>query len=317
MSKDWLKQFIDNYEGRSPEGNDLQNYTKPSARGGVYIPWAVIERMARMQDPDLELEVIKTDDGGLVHTDTFTLTTAMANKVTGGVDEIDSMVVSHSVEIFARFLDKTIVDYYPIQDTGTYAPVKAYDQNLVNKSIQRAKARALSRITGLGLKLYESKDLQFEDDGSTTKDPIPTAEIKKPEPPKTRRQNAVSTPTAKTSTPIPKDTPVQTVAYEGKAIDDEAFKQDEPVETEVSNYVPEAVAVQVRPESYALAELLMAHPDQTAVQRFLRLYNSSFQKSYGFTVTLTEASIDEVAEKFDKIPDPNKIIAAANAKGIK
>ena len=35
---------------------------------------------------------------------------------------------------------------------------------MINKSIQRAKAKAISTITGLAFSLYESGDLQFEDD---------------------------------------------------------------------------------------------------------------------------------------------------------
>lgn len=305
MSKDWLTQFIANYEGRSPEANDLQNYTKPSARGGVYIPWAVIERMARIQDPDLVLEPLKNAEGGLVHTEGFTLVTPIANKATGGVDKVEAMVVSHNVEVACTFLGKTLVDYYPIQDTGTYAPVKAYDQNLVNKSIQRAKARALSRITGLGLKLYESKDLQFEDEGSTTKDPVPVAEIKRPEPAKTstRRQNATVQPRT-----VPDEEPKQIGDPLPESLNDK-------VEPEVSNYTPEAVATAIRPEAYTLADLMMNHPDPSMVQRFLRTYNNSFQKSYGFVITLSETR-DEMAEKFDKIPDPSKILAAAHAKGL-
>ena len=57
---------------------------------------------------------------------------------------------------------------------------------MINKSLQRAKAKIASRGTGLALKLYETGDLQFEED---TDKPTPAkAEDTKPEVPTTDRK---------------------------------------------------------------------------------------------------------------------------------
>ena len=54
-----------------------------------------------------------------------------------------------------------MLEYYPIQDNAYNAP-KVIDANMFNKAVQRAKAKLISRITGLGFSLYEKGDLQFD-----------------------------------------------------------------------------------------------------------------------------------------------------------
>lgn len=150
-SKDWLTMFEANYNGETPQAKELEQYIKKNYNGSTYIPWATMERMVYQQDPEAEflIQGIETADNVLRTNDGETET------------EVDFFV--HMVSITLCFLGKVFHELYPVQDNKYNAP-KVIDANLVNKAIQRAKAKISSRATGLGLKLYEGHDLQFEDD---------------------------------------------------------------------------------------------------------------------------------------------------------
>lgn len=162
MNDKWLKQYKENYEGKSPEANEVADYVKENYKGNAYIPWATMERLTYMQDPNAKFEKIRNEKGGLVHTDSFVNENLVENK-DGIVSKTSAAVVSHFVKVSLVFLGKEFVEEFPIQEQD-YSPAKIYNQNLVNKALQRALAKVASRATGIGLKLYENKDLQFEED---------------------------------------------------------------------------------------------------------------------------------------------------------
>jgi hypothetical protein len=150
-SKDWLAMFEANYNGETPQAKELEQYIKKNYNGSTYIPWATMERMVYQQDPSAEFII-----QGLDSTDN-TIRTNDGEKIT----EVNFFV--HMVSISLTFLGKVFTEVYPVQDNKYNAP-KIIDANLVNKAVQRAKAKVASRATGLGLKLYEGHDLQFEDE---------------------------------------------------------------------------------------------------------------------------------------------------------
>lgn len=157
---EWLKQFNENYEGKSKEHKEIENYTRESFKGDTYIPWATMERLTYMQDPNATFETILTEDGKMI----FSETLENYNKVSAKgevVSETIASMMSHFVKVKLTFLGKVFVEEYPIQDQD-YSPLRVYNQNAVNKSLKRALAKVASRATGLGLKLYENKDLQFD-----------------------------------------------------------------------------------------------------------------------------------------------------------
>ena len=159
--KEWLKVYKDNYEGKSPEANEIAEYVKETYNGASYIPWATMERLTYMQDPNAKFEKIRNEKGGLVHTDSFINENCTENKE-GIVNKTSAAVVSHFVKVSVTFMGKEFVEEYPIQEQD-YSAAKVYNQNLVNRALQRALAKVASRATGLGLRLYENKDLQFEE----------------------------------------------------------------------------------------------------------------------------------------------------------
>jgi hypothetical protein len=162
--KDWLTMFEANYNGETPQAKELEQYIKKNYNGSTYIPWATMERMVYQQDPsaDFRIEGLKTNHKNIRTNDGERIT------------EVDFFV--HMVSISLTFLGKVFTEVYPVQDNKYNAP-KIIDANLVNKAVQRAKAKVASRATGLGLKLYEGHDLQFEDDTPEPK------KFAKPEPP--------------------------------------------------------------------------------------------------------------------------------------
>lgn len=173
-SKDWLTMFEANYNGETPQAKELEQYIKKNYNGSTYIPWATMERMVYQQDPNAEFTFLGLDS------DKQTIRTNDGEKVT----EVDFFV--HSVTVGLTFLGKQFTELYPVQDTKYGAP-KIIDANLVNKATQRAKAKVASRATGLGLKLYEGQDLQFEDDT-----PQPAKKFAKPEPPQAIKVSGVN-----------------------------------------------------------------------------------------------------------------------------
>ena len=54
--KSWLDVYKANYEGTSDEAKSVKEYLKENYKGNSYIPWATMERLTYMQDPDAVFE---------------------------------------------------------------------------------------------------------------------------------------------------------------------------------------------------------------------------------------------------------------------
>jgi hypothetical protein len=166
MSK-WLEQFTQNYQGKSEQGRELEQFLKKNYQGSSYIPWATMERMVYQQDPEATFKLRTSgnefSDGNIVWTSTTDIKTMQ--KTSDKEIETLAQSITHFIILELTFLGKTFEEIYPIQDNKYTAP-KVIDQNMVNKAIQRAKAKLASRATGLGLTLYETGDMQFDDEPS-------------------------------------------------------------------------------------------------------------------------------------------------------
>lgn len=163
MNEKWLKQYKDNYYERSAEAKSLKDAIKVNYNNSKYLPWAVMERVTYMQDPEANFEIVRTasfETPSVLHTSKVKLHTL--NETSDKKVETDNAMFTHFVVVRLTFLDKKFEEVYPVQDNSYKAP-KFIDQNMVNKALQRAKAKIASRATGLGLKLYEGLDLQFVD----------------------------------------------------------------------------------------------------------------------------------------------------------
>lgn len=169
--EDWREVFIANYKGETEEAKELKDKVKQNYNGSSYVPWATMERLVYMQDPLAHFEKVKAPDGSLVFSRYDDITTYQSNRAqkegeeTGTFKEIQTQAqaVAHFVRVRLTFMGKTFEEDYPVQD-NSYKPVKVFDANAINKSLQRAMAKVASRGTGLGLQLYENGDLQYEEE---------------------------------------------------------------------------------------------------------------------------------------------------------
>ena len=177
LRKSWKEVFTENYNGTSDIAKEIEPFLKDNYKGNTYIPWATMERVTYMCDEDAVFENLKNESGGLVHTDVIEM--HQQNIQNGEViSETTSQMFSHMVKVKLTFMGKVFIEEYPIQDQD-YSAARVFNQNLVNKALQRAKAKVASRATGIGFKLYEGKDLQFDELPQEVKPQLPVENVEK------------------------------------------------------------------------------------------------------------------------------------------
>ena len=271
MNEKWLKQFIENYNGRSEEAKEVTDFIKENFKGNNYIPWATMERLTYMQDPEAVFETLETENGNIVFSDTLSNENKVVQKGEV-VSETVATMMSHFVKVKLTFLGKTFIEEYPIQDQD-YSALKVYNQNAVNKALKRALAKVASRATGIGLRLYENKDLQFD----------APEEDKKPEVKKTTK-------TTKTTKKVE-------MTEEQATHTEEDLNQDEPVQEVVTQ---DTKIEEDAPKSYdkSVLELcsLIRNTDKEKMTKILQNLNVPILKQHGFTLNL-EDSDDVLCEK--------------------
>ena len=278
--KNWLDQYKENYNGKSAEAKEIASYLKETYKGDKYVPWATMERLTYMQDPNAEFKTILNEfSHSIVHSDAFTNTNSVENK-DGIVNKTSALVVSHFVKVSCTFLGKTFIEEYPIQEQD-YTAAKIYNQNLVNKALKRALAKVASRATGLGLKLYENKDLQFdsveEEKPVVKKETTKKTEVKKEEP------KVEPTPVVETK------------------VEEVIVKQDAPVPVEQPQVANVEENASYPKDIVELCELIKNTPvDKIAPA--LQTLNVAILKQHGFTLNQTD-STNELCEKLTHFKD--------------
>lgn len=292
--KNWVDQYKENYNGKSAEGKELEGYLKQTFNGKDYIPWATMERLTYMQDPNAVFTKIRNENGGLVHTDSFVNENCVENK-DGIVNKTTAMVVSHFVKVKCVFLGKEFIEEYPIQDQD-YSAAKIYNQNLVNRALQRALAKVASRATGLGLKLYENKDLQFDEKEEETK-PVVKKETTKKTNNKTENivENVVETPTE--TQPIVEEVVKVTPKVEPVV----EIKQDAPVQEEQPQVAKVEENASYSKDIVELCNLIKSTPTDK-IAPALQALNVAILKQHGFTLNQTDSE-NELCEKLTHFKD--------------
>lgn len=298
--KNWLDQYKENYNGKSAEAKEIASYLKETYKGDKYVPWATMERLTYMQDPNAEFKTILTEGvlgDNIVHTDSFQNNNSVENK-DGIVNKTSAMVVSHFVKVSCTFLGKTFVEEYPIQEQD-YTAAKIYNQNLVNKALKRALAKVASRATGLGLKLYENKDLQFDE--KEEEKPVVKKETTKKTNSKTENnvEKVVKTPTE--TQPIVEEV-VEVVKVEPRVEPVVEIKQDAPVPVEQ----PQVTNVEENMCTYEkdIVELcnLIKNTPTAKIAPALQALNIAILKQHGFTLNQTDSE-NELCEKLTHFKD--------------
>lgn len=224
--KSWKEVFLENYSGKSDLAKEVEPFIKDNYKGNAYIPWATMERLTYMCDEDATFENIKNENGGLVHTDVVEMHQQNIQKGEV-VSDTTSQMFSHMVKVRLIFMGKEFIEEYPIQDQD-YSAARVFNQNLVNRALQRAKAKVASRATGIGFKLYEGKDLQFDEVPQETKPQLPVENVQNEQSDVKKSQK-----TAKSNTKIEKtvekveEKPVETQPTVDKPVDKPVDKVEE------------------------------------------------------------------------------------------
>lgn len=291
----WIDIFTENYLGKSAVSQEIEDFMKDNYKGNPYLPWATMERITYQLDPKARFTNICNRDGGLVHSDIIIL--EQSSKTNEKEVVSSAPMMSHMVKVTLEFMGRVFIEDYPIQDTD-YSAAKIFNQNLVNKALQRAKARVAARATGVGLKLYEGQDLQFEPKAKPTTpviNPVPTkADV-------TKVAEAQKATTTKVTPAKPATvTPSQAPKVEAKVVvGTEPMATLEPQVVEHQTTVTEASA--------GVMEVvkLIKNGDETKVNSVLQRVNVSLIKKYHFGLSRTDSEADLI-NKITKFPDAKK-----------
>lgn len=289
--KSWKEQFIENYNGKSAEAKEVADFMKANYKGNSYIPWATMERLTYMQDPEAVFETLETENGNIVFSDTLSNENKVVQKGEV-VNETVATMMSHFVKVKLTFLGKTFIEEYPIQDQD-YSALKVYNQNAVNKALKRALAKVASRATGIGLRLYENKDLQFD----------APEEDKKPEIKKTTK----TTKTTKKVEMTEEQVPAQSTATE------EVLNQDAPVQevvTQDAKIEEDASEPVFSKETLELCNIIKT-ADRTKITEILQTLNVPILKQHGFTLS-PDDSDEDLCAKLNHFQDVNVFTKAIN-----
>lgn len=313
VEKSWKEVFLANYNGESEEAKAIEPFLKHTYKGDVYIPWAVMERLVYMCDENAVFTNILNAKGGLVHSDV--VINHQSNTQNGTiVSETEAPMYAHFVKVSLEFMGKIFIEDYPIQEQD-YSAARVFNQNLVNKALQRAKAKLGARATGLGLKLYEGFDLQFDN-----KD-----EDKKPvlDEPKKEENNKKSVKTeekvVKTEEKVAKveEKPVKVeLTDEQKAQNIVDGGETEAYLNGERTFVPQEVKVETAPAQVSgqvsgqvsiapgVSEVvkLIKETDAEKINKVLQIVNVSIMKKYSFALSQDDP-VEELSEKLSKFPN--------------
>lgn len=301
----WKEVFQANYEGLSEEAKALQPFLKETYKGDVYVPWAVMERLVYMCDEDAKFTNICNVNGGLVHTDC--IINHQSNTQKGEVvSETSAPMYAHFVKVALEFMGKIFMEDYPIQDQD-YSAAKVFNQNLVNRALQRAKAKVGARATGLGLKLYEGFDLQFD---TKEEDKKPDLNIEKAENNKKIVKTEEKTPKTeeKVQKVVEKPTKIEmTDEQKAQNIVDggetEAYLNGERTFTtqDVKVEEPKQSKAPVNSEISELINIIKTS-DVDKMTSVLQRVNVSIMKKYAFALS-TQDTNEELEAKLSKFPN--------------
>jgi hypothetical protein len=190
--KTWKEKWLANYRGEG-DCQELESFLKEldygSRKGVTYLPWAVVDRIFKMQDGVTETiffpRTTEVSDGD------FTKTIEVGNTIVevDSVhirDEVDSNGVvtpkymnSYFIRIKAEWEGQVHVERYPLL-SSTGQALSFWSQTDLNKAVQRGKVKAIAIVSGIGYKLFEDGDLQFEDDVKDRPTKNPVEELEKP-----------------------------------------------------------------------------------------------------------------------------------------
>lgn len=172
----WKELWLNNYKGLGDTA-DLEKHLKTLGYGArtniSYLPWAVVERIFRLQEGDVHW--IPANEHSYVDMDYIALDHSV-NPETGETQ--GRYIRSYFINIQATWQGREYTERYPLQDSNG-RPLTNWTQNELNKAYQRGKVKAIAIVSGIGYKLFEDGDLQFD---QPQEEETVTKKLKKPEP---------------------------------------------------------------------------------------------------------------------------------------
>jgi len=187
MEKNWKELWLKNYRGEG-DTQELSSFLKKLNYGNrnniSYLPWAVVERIFRLQDGTIEVlpSVVSELQTGIVEADR----TLVKEEVDSNGVVSKTYANAYFVNIRVNWQGLVYIERYPLQDSSG-RPLSYWTQNDINKAIQRGKVKAIAIISGVGFKLFEDGDLQFSD-GDTFLDKEPDSYNQKIENPYDKKE---------------------------------------------------------------------------------------------------------------------------------
>lgn len=161
------KLWLQNYrgEGDCAELEKTLKTLKAGSFAASYVPWAVAERIFKFQDGEIEYVKI---NGSTVEVDRTVIKTEVDTE-TGVITERNAN--AYFVNVKVSWQGNTYTERYPLLDHKNQALV-SWNQADINKAHQRAKVKAIAIVSGIGYKLFEDGDLQFENDSDNKNEKI-------------------------------------------------------------------------------------------------------------------------------------------------
>lgn len=158
---DWKELWLNNYKGVGDTA-DLEKHLKKlgyGARNNIsYLPWAVVERIFRLQGGDVHW--LSATENSRVDADIVGVETVV-DRETGETNQ--RTINAYFINIHAQWQGRDYTERYPLQDSNGRA-LLTWTQNELNKAFQRGKVKAIAIVSGIGYKLFEDGDLQFDED---------------------------------------------------------------------------------------------------------------------------------------------------------
>lgn len=189
--KSWQEIWQENYEGKGAceELEDRLKFLEKKT-GEVfasYLPWAVVQRIFMFQGGEIEVidfpqtaevQIKSEDESEIPKFKRVIIKNTIVEKDSAHLrDEYDDNGVAEPIYIDSFFVNVKVkwkgrehIERYPLLGT-TNNPLFHWTQADLNRAVQRAKVKAIAIVSGIGYKLFEDGDLQFEDDkkAETTK----------------------------------------------------------------------------------------------------------------------------------------------------
>jgi len=155
MNEKALELFLSNYENKGIcEGlkSKVKTIEKEFKKQGVtvyidYLPWAIVERLFRMQGGKIEVVDWKYSipfDSKEYDVETGAIETATRDAL--------------FIHLKGYWQGEELDEYYPIFDSQTSRVIKTPDANQLNASRQRGSVRLIARLSGIGLWIFEQQD---------------------------------------------------------------------------------------------------------------------------------------------------------------